>query len=1025
MAPLCKRALRYLGIIKKYVLPRKSIAVFSCILIASLTVVGFVVLPEPASAVGFLDSPGVYMVELIVSLILMIAKLFMQITVFFLSLFIAIAKYNDYINADIVILGWGMVRDVANMFFIVVLMVIAFATILGLESYAWKKTLGKFILMAILVNFSNLIFQVIIDMAQVFTLTFANAIAATAGGNLISIFNMDKFFSMSSSANPRDLSDVLSGALPAAVMAGIMAFIAMGTIASYCILMVVRLVVLWTMIILSPLVFILSILPQTKAQATDIWREFMNHVLAGPVMVFFLWLAFAAFGSGNAAEQLGMTTPEGGMGVSISEAASYDNLANFAVAIAFLLLGMERVQKLGLRGQTFADKAGKFVQQAAMWGTGVKYLQKEGTEAIKDWAKIGWGATGGRILDSAPIVGVGAKAGRKAIIAEQEKLRKTKEEVAAAKVRKGLGRFLAPSDKAMHLAEKEKQSAEEAQKSARADAEVHHKGGDEKAIKKRTKELAKDIMKEQQKAFDKTLKMSMFVDTTGLTAEDKTELGLRSSELAAISGATGHGTASDEAMQLLKNRDLASVVDDKTLGERQLKEMEKDSLWGAGKAVRFLGLGTGRKYNTLHAAAQKAQADGVGGKANSLEEIIGNYAGDAQLASNSKVRKKVMLYEAKEAREELEEFAELDMDKRQAMIKRLIAQKQKLAGSKKPEDKKALKQTNKALLSLLASTHDNGELSYSGSVLGSDWQAAINGGVVDFNDPAQNYLNDFALMGATVAEVTHGGSFDSPDAIEKQREFFQKMATGSGEKFGANMLAIKKARENDVQKNGAIASAGHVMEAVDENGALALGYAKLAEAGTFGKKGGYATGSSGKSGEAWRSGKYTFAAANTPANKIDSESWSLGANTAVTRGGAAVIVSGKQVYAMGALNTELASKLERMSASSLAALSDSQKRRLLGSASSTELSNKDGDIGAGGTIWVSSAVHAQIQRTFDNIEVAYGSSDPRGKDAIKQNMMNVLQGAGLKATEAKHLVDSFAAGGASNLMTAGFSQSTP
>ena len=50
MAPLCKRALRYLGIIKKYVLPRKSIAVFSCILITSLAVVGFVLFPGTSQA---------------------------------------------------------------------------------------------------------------------------------------------------------------------------------------------------------------------------------------------------------------------------------------------------------------------------------------------------------------------------------------------------------------------------------------------------------------------------------------------------------------------------------------------------------------------------------------------------------------------------------------------------------------------------------------------------------------------------------------------------------------------------------------------------------------------------------------------------------------------------------------------------------------------------------------------------------------------------------------------------------------
>ena len=63
MAPLCKRALRYLGIIKKYVLPRKSIAVFSCILITSLAAVGFVLFPGTSHALEWFGLGNIAVID--------------------------------------------------------------------------------------------------------------------------------------------------------------------------------------------------------------------------------------------------------------------------------------------------------------------------------------------------------------------------------------------------------------------------------------------------------------------------------------------------------------------------------------------------------------------------------------------------------------------------------------------------------------------------------------------------------------------------------------------------------------------------------------------------------------------------------------------------------------------------------------------------------------------------------------------------------------------------------------------------
>ena len=123
------------------------------------------------------------LVALIANINMYVANAFIAIAIFFLKWFIQLAGYNGYMDAQIVNLGWVMVRDLANMFFVVALLVIAFGTILGLDQYEWKKSMVQLILMAIFINFSKLICGIIIDASYVFTMTFLNAVVAVAGGN--------------------------------------------------------------------------------------------------------------------------------------------------------------------------------------------------------------------------------------------------------------------------------------------------------------------------------------------------------------------------------------------------------------------------------------------------------------------------------------------------------------------------------------------------------------------------------------------------------------------------------------------------------------------------------------------------------------------------------------------------------------------------------------------------------------------------------------------------------------------------
>lgn len=315
-----------------------------------------------------------------------IAAIFIQITIFALKFFIEIAGYNNFIDADIVKLGWNMIRDVANMFFVVVLLVIAFGTILGLEQYEWKKTLIKLVMSAFLVNFSNLICQLIIDAAQVFTISFLNAVAGAAGGNLVNMFNLNEVYNIAT--NNTDPSGIQIELFGGAVMSIVFAGMAMMTIGAYLVVIIARMVVLWTLMILSPLAFLFSALPNTQSYAKEYWDQFIRQVIVAPVMVFFLWLAFATFGGGDVVQKnierdhpmivdggiqpVTSATDNNGktLGISYSQAASWENMANFAVAIAFLWIGIERVQKLGVVGGGLVSGAISFGKNVATIASG-------------------------------------------------------------------------------------------------------------------------------------------------------------------------------------------------------------------------------------------------------------------------------------------------------------------------------------------------------------------------------------------------------------------------------------------------------------------------------------------------------------------------------------------------------------------------------------------------------------------------------------------------------------------------------
>ena len=65
--------------------------------------------------------------------------------------------------------GWGAVRDVANIFFILMLLYVAIKTVLSLNVTDNKRLVGVIIIVALLINFSLFTTKVVIDASNIFS----------------------------------------------------------------------------------------------------------------------------------------------------------------------------------------------------------------------------------------------------------------------------------------------------------------------------------------------------------------------------------------------------------------------------------------------------------------------------------------------------------------------------------------------------------------------------------------------------------------------------------------------------------------------------------------------------------------------------------------------------------------------------------------------------------------------------------------------------------------------------------------
>ncbi len=301
---------------------------------------------------------------------------------------VSLSSYNGYINEKSIIMAWAIIRDFCNMFFILILLIIAFATILRIESYNMKKWLPKLLIMAVLINFSRTIAGLIIDFSQVFMLTFVSAISAN-GSDYVTALGIQKYFDLvkamkdntnaTSQITIANMSGVITG-LFFGMLFLVISVVVLGVILA---VLVIRMVMLWIYVVLSPLAFLLAAFPGGQKYASRWWDEFIKNVITGPILMFFVWLALI---SANSFDEFQFNTGANSFGAS--EMMKPDNFLHFIIAIGMLVGGLIITSQAGgAAGGMAAKGMGAINKGKSMaWRgtkTGAAFLPKMGVDKLQ------------------------------------------------------------------------------------------------------------------------------------------------------------------------------------------------------------------------------------------------------------------------------------------------------------------------------------------------------------------------------------------------------------------------------------------------------------------------------------------------------------------------------------------------------------------------------------------------------------------------------------------------------------------
>ena len=372
-------------------------------LILLIVIVGLLITSKSVLAAA--PAPGVdtWVLQAVTPLLSLVVELLGKLLSVVIGILISIAQYNGFISSPVVTKGWVLIRDICNMFFVVILIIMAFGTVFQKEQYSYKRLLSSMVFAAVLVNFSKGICGIIIDFSQIIMLTFINAVKAAAAGNFAEMLGLKSMLSVTVLGTNTATSVNFWETIIAYGLAEILLVVALVVFVVITIIILLRIVQLWFLVILSPLAFLATVgIPRLSAYSSKWWDKFGNQVIIGPVLAIFLWLSLAVVAEGfdkvtgpmliksGGAEYSVLsataTTGDDKLTATITDIGNTGGLLGFIVGIAMLIASLSMAQEMGVAGAGLATNAANKMKGFAQ---GAQDLAWKGVGAPLSLAKRG------------------------------------------------------------------------------------------------------------------------------------------------------------------------------------------------------------------------------------------------------------------------------------------------------------------------------------------------------------------------------------------------------------------------------------------------------------------------------------------------------------------------------------------------------------------------------------------------------------------------------------------------------------
>ena len=303
---------------------------------------------------------------------------------------------SNILDNPAVQIGWQITRDLSNLGFVFLIILIAFGTILRMGSFQIKSMLPKLIVAALLINFSLLIAAVFLDFAGVLMNYFFNHAYTSSGGDggigmaLTGAMSVHGFMDTPTMDNAAFAAFSVASLnyIASLIFLNIATIIGAITLLAMAFMFLVRYIIIGFLLIMLPAAILAWV---AGGKGWSDWSgKFFQYTFFGPLAGFYIYIALKTSQAITSlpGSQLSQVITEDPSGL-ISNMASH--LGSLIIMVAMLLYGLSLAEKQceigGKNAVAMADGAIKGMLKGGV-SSGFKSIGGEGlVKKAAEWQK--------------------------------------------------------------------------------------------------------------------------------------------------------------------------------------------------------------------------------------------------------------------------------------------------------------------------------------------------------------------------------------------------------------------------------------------------------------------------------------------------------------------------------------------------------------------------------------------------------------------------------------------------------------